>query len=325
MKDGYGREIEYLRISVTDRCNLRCKYCMPDGIKWIPMEEILSFEEIEAVVRCGARLGLKSVRLTGGEPLTRRGIEDLVKMIKDTEGIGRVSITTNGVLLKEKLPELLSAGLDAVNISLDTLNRERYKEITGCDALGSVLEVIDEAVNSGIRTKINVVSLGSVEEELLSITSLAKDRALDVRFIEMMPIGRGKSSSYFDHRSLLFKLKELYPELIMDMEPHGSGPAVYFKIPGFKGSIGLISSIHFKFCDSCNRVRLTSRGVLKLCLCYEDGTDLREILRSGLPDREKEEKLTQAIRDAILRKPRFHSFENAADITESAFMNGIGG
>ncbi len=325
MLDGFGRQIEYLRVSVTDRCNLRCRYCMPDGIKWIPMDEILTLEEIAEVVRCGATLGIKSVRLTGGEPLTRKGLVSLVRMVKETGGIQRVSLTTNGILLKENLPDLMDAGLDAVNISLDTVDRERYKEITGTDGLQSVLSAIDSAYEAGIGTKVNVVSMDSVREELDPLIDIARDKAVDVRFIEMMPIGKGREFTAFDHRELLLMLKERFPGLERDMEIHGSGPAVYYKIPGFKGSIGLISSIHFKFCDSCNRVRLTSRGFLKTCLCYEDGTDLRGILRSGLPDAEREESLIRAMEGAIRQKPRFHCFDNMDDITESAFMNGIGG
>ncbi len=298
---------------------------MPDGIKWIPMEEILTLEEIADVVSCGVSLGLKSIRLTGGEPLTRKGLISLVRLIKNTEGINRVSMTTNGVLLKENLPSLIEAGLDSVNISLDTLDRDRYREISGSDALPAVLSAIDSAFEAGIQTKINVVSMDFVEEELPGMLELIRERDISLRFIEMMPIGLGRSFPVYDHRDLLFRLKELYPGLERDTKFHGSGPAVYYRIPGFKGSVGLISSIHVKFCDSCNRVRLTSRGFLKTCLCYAEGTDLKMLLRSGLPDTERNEKIISAMKEAILNKPRFHCFESVGDITESAFMNGIGG
>ncbi len=325
MIDQFGRKIEYLRISVTDRCNLRCKYCMPEGIECLPMEKILSFEEYAEVVRCGAALGIKNVRLTGGEPLVRRGLISLVRLIHGIDGIERISMTTNGIFLKENLRGLIDAGLSSVNISLDTLNRERYREITGFDGLPAVLSAIDSAYESGIKTKINSVSIDFGEEELISLINLARDRAIDVRFIEMMPIGLGKTFPVFDHGRLLSKLKSLFPELEQDSKAHGLGPAVYYRIPGFQGCIGLISAIHAKFCDSCNRVRLTSQGFLKTCLCYEDGADLRGILRSDTTPYEREELLCAAMRAAIQKKPRAHCFENITDMTESAFMNGIGG
>ncbi len=325
MRDQFGRKIEYLRISFTDRCNLRCRYCMPEGIECVPMEQILTPEEFAEVVRCGASLGIKNVRLTGGEPLVRKGLISLMQQIHGIEGIERISMTTNGILLKQHLQGLIDAGLSSVNISLDTLNRERYREITGFDGLATVLSAIDSAYESGIKTKINAVSIDFGEEELISLINLAKDRAIDVRFIEMMPIGLGKTFPVFDHGRLLSKIESLFPEFKRDSKAHGLGPAVYYRIPGFQGSIGLISAIHTKFCDSCNRVRLTSQGFLKTCLCYEDGTDLRGILRSDAPAAEREELLRSAMRDAIHKKPRAHCFENVKDITESAFMNGIGG
>ena len=342
------------------------------------MAQILTYEEIRTIAEEAAELGVRHIKLTGGEPLVRRGIADLVRELKGVPGIETVTLTTNGILLKKELPALLAAGLDAVNISLDTMDREQYCEITGFDGLKTVLEAIGAAVNadiqntaaaytaaadlqedpapsglqdkktpSGLRVKINAVSLALGEENLRDLISLAKDMPVDVRFIEMMPIGYGKqfpvrhpgnpcgSRNLFEsgenmfavisHRDLLEQLRTIYPGMKEDHRQHGYGPAVYYTIPGFQGSIGLISAIHGKFCDSCNRVRLTSQGFLKTCLCYNEGIDLREILRSQLPETEMRKLLHDQMRDAIYRKPDAHCFEKPEEITERAGMSAIGG
>ena len=205
MLDHNGRKIDYLRISVTDRCNLRCRYCMPDGICSVPMSQILTYEEIRTVAEAAAELGVRHIKLTGGEPLVRRGITHLIRELKEISAIESVTLTTNGTLLKKELPGLLEAGLDAVNISLDTMDREQYRDITGSDELENVLEAVRSAANvtgeageknacrqSPFRVKINAVSLALGEENLRALISLAKDMPVDVRFIEMMPIGYGK-------------------------------------------------------------------------------------------------------------------------------------
>lgn len=325
MRDQYQRNIDYIRISVTDRCNLRCTYCMPEGIRLTSMSELLTFEEIVQVVGVGAELGIRHVKLTGGEPLLRRGLPILVQMLKNIEGIEQVTLTTNGILLKEHLPALLKAGLDAVNISLDSTDRDTFRKITGFDQLDMVLAAIDAACASGIRTKINAVSLNLGEEAIWNLIDLAKDRPLDVRFIEMMPIGHGKDFPVYSHTKMLEQFRERYPDLTADKAMHGFGPAVYYHIPGYQGSIGLISAIHGKFCDKCNRIRLTSTGFLKGCLCYNTGADLREILRANEAEDEKRRHLTETMEAAIYAKPRAHCFESAGDVTERATMNEIGG
>ncbi len=311
MHDQYQRNIDYIRISVTDRCNLRCTYCMPEGIHLTSMSELLTFEEIVQVVRTAAELGIRHVKLTGGEPLLRRSLPTL--------------LTTNGILLKEHLPALLKAGLDAVNISLDSTDRDAFRKITGFDQLDMVLAAIDAACASGIRTKINAVSLDLGEEAMWNLIDLAKDRPIDVRFIEMMPIGHGKDFPVYSHTKMLELFRERYPDLTADKAVHGFGPAVYYHIPGYQGSIGLISAIHGKFCDKCNRIRLTSTGFLKGCLCYNTGADLREILRANEAENEKRRHLTETMEAAIYAKPRAHCFESAEDVTERATMNEIGG
>lgn len=325
MIDRYGRNIDYLRISVTDRCNLRCKYCMPESIPTVPMSEILTFEEIRTVAEEAAALGFKHIKLTGGEPLVRKGIQDLVRMLKSVPGIEKVTLTTNGVILGVMLPELLSAGLDAVNISLDTLDRDTYREITGRDELDTVRSAIHIAGESDIRVKLNAVSLDLGDENIRRLVAIAQNDPVDVRFIEMMPIGYGKYYKTVNHRELFRKLEQMYPGIMIDPGEHGFGPAVYYKIPGYRGSIGLISAIHGKFCGTCNRVRLTSQGYLKTCLCYNDGADLREILRSQIPEDEMRAQLRGRIHDAVMEKPGEHCFDRPEEITESAGMNAIGG
>ena len=325
MIDNYGRTIDYLRISVTDRCNLRCKYCMPEKIESVPMSEILTFEEIRTVAEEAAALGFTHIKLTGGEPLVRKGMPELVRILKSVDGIEKVTMTTNGVLLGVMLPELLSAGLDAVNISLDTLDRDQYREITGSDEVRTVRSAIQIAQELGIRVKVNAVSLNLGEENLRGLLDIARKYPVDVRFIEMMPIGFGKNYESVNHNVLYKKLEEMFPGMIIDERPHGFGPAVYYKIPGYRGSVGLISAIHGKFCGTCNRVRLTSQGYLKTCLCYNDGADLREVLRSSLPEEEMRVVLRGRIEEVVLRKPGEHCFDKPQNITEEAGMNAIGG
>ncbi|MBO5461473.1 MAG: GTP 3',8-cyclase MoaA [Ruminococcus sp.] len=322
MLDQYGRKIDYLRVSITDRCNLRCQYCMPDGIELAAMETVLTYEEIEQVCEKAAKLGIKKIKVTGGEPLVRLGCADLIGKLKKIPGIEQVTLTTNGVLLGKYLDELLENGLDAVNISLDSLKRDVYHKITGRDELERVLESVEKAAASRIRVKVNAVLQRDVNgEEWEELILLAKKYPLDVRFIEMMPIGFGKQFEPVYNEELLRKLEERYPGLEADNRIHGNGPAIYYQIPGFKGSIGFISAIHGKFCGQCNRIRLTAQGRLKPCLCYGESVDLREALR-GRSDDMQIEKLLQS---AIQKKPKQHCFEIIEEITEEAPMIGIGG
>ena len=325
MRDRFGRTINYMRISVTDRCNLRCRYCMPDGITKCAMQEILTYEEIVEIAEAAEDCGITRFKVTGGEPLVRRGVETLVRSLKELPLTEQVTLTTNGVLLKEKLPALVEAGLDAVNISLDTTDREKYRQVTGRDCLPQVLCAVRACVEAGIRTKINAVLLpGCNEEAFLPLIQIASEWPVDVRFIELMPIGEGRSNKGLDNRRLIDKLYAAYPGTVPDPTPRGNGPAVYYAVPGFTGRIGFISAIHGKFCDSCNRVRLTSTGFLKQCLCFEDGTDLRAILRSG-DEAGRHRLLTEAIRSAASGKPGEHSFDRPELITEKHRMSGIGG
>lgn len=317
-----------MRISITDRCNLRCRYCMPDGIRLVPMSDVLTFEEIELVCKAAVQMGITKFKVTGGEPLTRRGCPQLIGMIRRIPGVSSVTLTTNGVLLGEYLDELIDNGLDAVNVSLDTLDPETYRSITGFDELNSVKKSLDLAVNKGIPVKINsVLQKGANDHEWKKLIELAKDHPIDVRFIEMMPIGYGKQCEMVSGDELQSKIEALYPGVEQDLSVHGNGPAVYYRIPGFSGSIGFISAMHGKFCGQCNRIRLTSVGKLKPCLCYGESVDVRTILRSmkEAPEKEQLEKIEKVISEAILKKPEKHCFETKEKITEERNMAQIGG
>ena len=259
MKDRYNRTIDYMRISITDRCNLRCTYCMPQEITLTSMENILTYEEILRICNAAVELGITRFKVTGGEPLVRKGCVTLIREMKRIPGIEQVTMTTNGVLLGQYLEELISAGIDGINISLDTLDADRYERITGKNELSAVMENIGRAINSGIRVKLNAVLQNGVnEDEWEHIALLARMNRLDVRFIEMMPIGFGKNCRGVSGRELFEKMKTRWPDLETVEDIHGNGPAVYYHVPGWKGSIGLINAIHGKFCASCNRIRLTS-------------------------------------------------------------------
>ena len=325
MIDKYNRKIDYLLISVTDRFNLRCSYCMPSaGVQFRTMEEILTYEEIILVCRAAAMSGIRKIKITGGEPLVRKGIAQLIGKIAKIPGITEVTMTTNGIYLKELLPELLKNHLSAVNISLDTLIPEKYQEITGADELEKVRKSIFMAEKSEIRVKINtVLQKGVNDEEWKSLAELAKKNKLDVRFIELMPIGQGRAENGISGAWVLGKLKEAYGiegEFYPLEGRFGNGPAVYYQLPGFQGKIGLISALHGKFCDRCNRIRMTSTGKLKACLCYADTISVFEAARHG-----SEEEIRKCLEQAIRGKPKMHHFEEQNFITEQKNMSQIGG
>ena len=325
MFDRYQREIHYLRLSVTDLCNLRCRYCMPDGVEKLEREAVLTYEEFLRLAALFARCGIDTVRVTGGEPLVRKNVAQLVAGLKATPGIRRVTLTTNAVLLAEQLPALLDAGLDSVNISLDTLRPEVFRQITARDDFAAVQAGLQAALESGLPVKLNCVPQAGVNEgELEALAALAKDNALQVRFIEMMPIGYGAAMPCISGPELRARFARRWPELapLSPAQEHalGDGPAVYYTVPGWQGSIGFIAAVHGKFCASCNRVRLTSQGFLRPCLASETGCDLRALLRSGADDAQ----LLAAIRETIWAKPREHHF-NDSSMPATRGMYRIGG
>ncbi len=321
MKDQYGRTIDYLRVSITDRCNLRCRYCMPHGIEWIPLEEILTLEEITEVCRQAASLGIRKIKITGGEPLVRKGCTNLIGMLTSLPGIEQVTLTTNGILLSDYADELKRQGLHAVNVSLDTLHPDTYTKITGFAELPRVLEGIRAMEHLQIPVKINaVLQRGVNDAEWKDLALLAKDHPLDVRFIELMPIGHGKDLLSVPNPEIQEKLTTEFGPLTLDSRSHGNGPARYYHIEGFQGNIGFISAIHRKFCSKCNRIRLTSTGELKPCLCYGDHISIKKALRTGSP-----EDVKQLLTQAIFQKPAAHCFETVPAITEINEMSRIGG
>ncbi len=321
MKDRYGRTIDYLRLSITDRCNLRCSYCMPSGCAWLPMADILTLEEFVAVSRVAASQGIRKLKVTGGEPLVRKGCVELIAALKQLPGIEQVTLTTNAVKLERFAPALQSAGLDAVNISLDALDPALFRRITGFDALPQVLRGLDAALEQGFRVKVNAVLQPLVNEDAWpGLLELARSRPVDVRFIEMMPIGHGRGLPSLSNAALRARIEAAYGPMTADHTVHGNGPAVYWRLDGFTGSVGFISALHGKFCASCNRLRLTSTGFLKACLCYDAGEDLREPLRRG-----DLEEVRARFRRVLESKPEAHCFERLQEVTEGREMSKIGG
>jgi len=308
MTDNFGRTIDYLRISVTDKCNLRCRYCMPmNGVELIRHDELLSFEEIYRLVRILAGIGLKKVRITGGEPLVRKNIGKLLSDIHGISGIEEIAMTTNGILLPGRVKELKSCGLTSVNISLDTRDSDTFKKITGFEGLEKVLCAIDEVLANDIRCKINCVPCRELnDKDIVSVAELALDKNVDVRFIELMPVGCGKDFHGINSEEILARLEAVYGRPVPCSERRGNGPAEYMSFPGFKGKIGFISPISHKFCKDCNRVRLTAEGMLKLCLNYNYGLELKPLLRSSASD----EDIKNAVLEAIKMKPMEHDFGN---------------
>ncbi len=333
MIDKYNRNIDYMRMSITDLCNLRCKYCMPEGmrVQKLPMAEILTYEELIEVAKAAVECGITKFKITGGEPLARKGCPGFIKMLKEISGVQQVTMTTNGVALEENLPLLVDAGLDAINISLDTLKADIFSEITGRNCHGEVVRGIETAIESGIKVKLNTVLQRDVNDgEWNDIILFANKHNIDVRFIEIMPIGYGRGMEVVSNDFLRRELQKKYPDLKDDMSIHGNGPARYVKIPGSNCSIGFISAIHGKFCGDCNRIRLTATGKLKPCLCYGDTVDVKKIVRDNCETGEisrykRHQRLVGVIQEAILSKPKEHCFENITDITEMKKMVEIGG
>ena len=326
MIDKYGRVIDYLRVSVTDRCNFRCVYCMPpEGVELMSHEQVIRYEELMRLIRLFAELGIRHIRLTGGEPTVRKGIVSLVRDIHDLPGIESVSMTTNGLLLPDMLPDLKAAGLSAVNISLDTLDEARFDDITRTTGnLPKVLDAIRLSAEAGLNTKVNCVAMRGVnDDEVPEIAALAKLLPVCVRFIEYMPIGKHDYEQAIYMDEVLDLIRGAFGELTEDPTLRGHGPARYYKPEGFRGSVGVISAMSHSFCEECNRVRMTSEGFLKLCLQYNVGENLLHALRSGASD----EELKDLILRTIDQKPQHHTFLDYAENQDidTRDMSRIGG
>lgn len=306
LSDSFQRPINYMRVSVTDRCNFRCVYCMPpEGVKPIPHGDILTYEELHAIIRAGVELGINKIRITGGEPLVRLGIVDFVKKVAEIEGLDDLSMTTNGVYLAKYARQLKKAGLRRVNVSLDTLNPEKFEQITRGNKIDAVLKGIEAARSAGLNpVKINIVVMAGVnDDELLDFARKTIDEEWHIRFIEIMPF-TGTGSNNMKSITAREMKKSLDPLGRMEPVKHtiGNGPARYFRLPDAKGTIGFITPVSEHFCFSCNRLRLTADGRLRPCLLAENQIDLREPMRKGLTS----EELKGLIQQAVDAKPKCH-------------------
>jgi cyclic pyranopterin phosphate synthase len=326
MKDLLGRNINYLRISVTDRCNLRCRYCMPEeGVEKKFHTDMLTLEEIYEVVKVCAGMGTNKVRITGGEPLIRKGLTGLIEKISAIEGIKDVALTTNGVLLKKLAGELKAAGLKRINISLDTLDAAKYENMTRGGNIRDVLDGIEEAYKVGLKPiKINTVLIkGFNEDEIGELIKLTLREDMDVRFIELMPIGQAAAfaaEQYLPSSYVLENFKELEPVEIEDT----SSPAKYYRLPGAKGRVGFINPISHKFCGNCNRIRLTADGKLKPCLHSDLEIDTKQILRAE-NIKDKQEALRAAVEETVNAKPEHHTLNDLCSRPIKRDMYKIGG
>jgi cyclic pyranopterin phosphate synthase len=312
MIDNYNREISYLRVSVTDRCNLRCIYCMPkEGLSFLGHQDILSYEEILRTVEVAVNTGIVKVRVTGGEPLVRRGLIDFLKLLKKVEGLRDISLTTNGVLLERFAEDIYDAGITRINISLDSLIAEKYRSITRIGDLNMVKRGIETVHRVGFSPiKINVVAIrGFNDDEIVDFAKLTLDNPYQVRFIEFMPIGSpalNNNLGFLSNDIVREKINSFRPlEPIKNNPSNTDGPARIYKMEGAKGEIGLISAMSHDFCEYCNRLRLTADGKLKACLLSDRELDLKGPLRDGGSDSE----LENLIREAVLNKPRMSSIQ----------------
>ncbi len=322
MKDKFGRDIYYLRISVTDRCNLRCIYCMPEnGVKFIPHKEILRFEEIIEIVKASTTIGISSVRLTGGEPLLRKGTVELIRMLKDIKGINRVTMTTNGTLLSKYAKELKSAGITSINVSLDTLMPDKFRKITRNGDINDVIEGIKKAVGEGITTKLNVVLQKENLDEAADLIRFSKEMGTTIRFIEYMPLDSCivlSEDPFVSAKELIRIIEETFGYIAETNYTMGDGPAKYIHIKSLDTEVGIIASISEPFCSRCNRIRLTSDGIIKPCLASNIGYDIKSILRV----KHGEKDIINTIVNAIEAKPLMHHMNSKK---QEIHMNKIGG
>lgn len=326
LRDGFSRSITYLRVSVTDKCNLRCSYCMPEaGLPWLRREEILTYEEIVAIVRAAASVGVRSIRLTGGEPLVRRDLERLVAALRAVPGIDDIALSTNGLLLADAAMNLRRAGLTRVNVSLDTLRADRFETIARRPGLQHVLAGIDAAIDAGLApVKLNcVVMRGTNDDELADFAHLTRTRPVFVRFIELMPVRENLGMSgdaYLSSDELLARIGRT-GDLTPSAGPSGNGPARYFAFAGAPGAVGVISPLSHDYCERCNRVRLTADGRLRLCLFGDYALDLRAPLRAGASEAE----LADLLRSAMLIKPERHHLRLGEAASRMRAFSEIGG
>ncbi|MGH2908882.1 MAG: GTP 3',8-cyclase MoaA [Solirubrobacteraceae bacterium] len=326
LRDGHGRQIGDLRVSVTDRCNFRCQYCMPaEGLPWLERAEILSFEEITRIVSVFAAMGVGDVRLTGGEPLVRRDFPRLASMLRAVPGVDELSVTTNGFLLGRDAAALVAAGVDRFNVSVDSLQRDRFYELTRRDALAQVLRGLELLATfpEAHPIKVNAVALrGFTEAEVLPFARLARSTSYEVRFIEFMPLDADRAwtrAQVLTGEEIRAAIEEVYPLVPEERAP--SATARVYRFADGEGRIGFINPVSEPFCADCNRVRLTADGRLRTCLFSLNETELRGPLRAGAGD----EELARIIRDAVWRKELKHHVGEPGFIQPARSMSAIGG
>lgn len=325
LTDNHGRPIEYLRLAVTDRCNLRCHYCMPArGIAFAPRAEVLSYEEMFRLLEVFAKLGIRKLRLTGGEPFVRRDLMKLIRSVARESWFEKISITTNGTMTLPHLDELAALGIRNINLSLDSLDRSRFLAITRRDVFDDVMQCMHQLMQPPFRLRINAVMMeGQNEEDFWPLVMLAQDQDVEVRFIEEMPFnGSGAYQPIkWSEKTMTEQLRQRYPDAARRMDEPGS-TSVNYLIPGFRGSVGFIAAWTRSFCGTCNRIRLTPEGMLKTCLYDKGAVSLRDILRNGATDKDLEAAILSAIGN---RFKNGHEAEQARGFAVSESMATIGG
>ena len=324
--DNHGRPINYLRLAVTDRCNLRCNYCMPEhGLEWLSREALLSYEEMLRLCKLLIGLGINKIRITGGEPFVRKDLMKFLSVLSDIEGLQQISLTTNGVATAAFIPQLKKIGIKSVNLSLDTLDRERFFQITRRDTLPTVLKTLDMLLEYDFQVKINAVVMdGKNDADIIPLAELSEKMPLDVRFIEEMPFNGGDhetSRPFWDQHRILERLRERWPTLEKVTDPPAS-TAMNYHQPGHQGKIGIIAAWTRSFCGTCNRIRVTPQGVLKTCL-YDHGVlNLRDEMREGLNNAQLIEKLLVVFRNRHIDGWEAEKESASLGFTESMAMIG---
>lgn len=325
--DNHGREISYLRVAVTDRCNLRCQYCMPEeGIKYVGRSDLLTYEELYRIIALLATKGVHKIRITGGEPFLRKDLMSFIAKINDIDGIKSIHLTTNGTLLDKHIPTFTKVGIKSVNLSLDSLDPLRFKEITRRDDLPKVLESLEQLVEHDIPTKINMVVMkGANIDDILPMIEMTKLMPISVRFLEEMPFngsGMNNTIGVWTHHEILNYIQQHHP-MLEQLKQEKSATAINYKIPGYQGSLGIIASYSRTFCGTCNRLRLTPTGLLKTCL-YDQGIfNIKDLIRAGADD----DALLTALTEAIGSRARdgFEAEKRRAHSNVSESMATIGG
>jgi len=324
LHDATGRQIDYIRLSLTDRCSFRCVYCMPqEGEPFISHDKIITYEELLRLAGIFAFLGIRYYKVTGGEPFCRKGAVNFLRELSRMDGVSEVTVTTNGALIEEHLETLAEAGVTAVTFSCDAFTDEVFRRICRVDSsTAHIRRIMERAASLGMRVKINTVPLrGYNEDDLVPLARYALEKGFQIRFIELMPVGSGRTLEGVPQADLLALMKKTFGPLHPVARKMGNGPAVIYELEKGGGYIGFITAMTNKFCDTCNRVRLSSTGFFKTCLCHDVGVDLKAAMQSGIRDEELANIIVAAVKD----KPAEHTFSFASSREGAFFMHSIGG